>query len=84
MPSKKRSEPLTERQLWTKIEQLNGDVRFLADRLALALLTNQRDLFQAIITLPSRESDREALRGDVDYERFLGLVREVLNGNRKA
>lgn len=85
MSSKKRKNaPPTEREQQLRIERLQGDVQFLADRLALALLTNQRELYQAIITLPSREAERVLLRADEDYDRFLGLVREVLKGDRKA
>ncbi len=59
-----------------------GDVAFLADRLALALLLH-RDLMRGILLLPSREDDRADLREEPEYGRVKTTVREVLKRDRE-
>lgn len=69
------------------VETLKEDVAFLADRLALALTLQDRELYRAIVVLPEREEDRELFRQDEQlgrrYDVELTTVRQVLTLDRK-
>jgi hypothetical protein len=57
-------------------------IELLTDRLALALLLLQRRLHLGLVVLPSRERDRESLRGDTDYPAMLNVAKEIAGGKR--
>ena len=57
-------------------------IELLTDRLALALLLLQRRLHFGLVVLPSREHDRESLRGDADYAAMLNVAKEIAGGKR--
>lgn len=61
---------------------MKDDVKFLADRLALALLLH-RELFRGIIVLPSRAEDRDELRQEREYQGCVNIVRNVLERDQK-
>ena len=65
------------------VEKKDRQIAFLADRLALALMMLRHDLHFGIVVLPSRERDRDSLRGDLDFEKITNTVREMLRNEER-
>lgn len=60
----------------------DAQIELLTDRLALALLLLQRRLHFGLVVLPSRERDRESLRGDMDYPGMVNVAKQIAEGER--